>query len=326
MINVLMTLSKTFYKTYPVFEVNENLDINATEFLTEDKPITKEEVIKNIKDKEVYVVTGEPVDKEVIDSARNLKLVVKYGVGVDNIDVDYLTKKKIPVTNAPGQNKHSVADLTVTLLLCAARHVPQAYSLLKNNGWNLFIGNDLNEKVVGIIGLGAIGKEVAKRCNGFGMKIIAYDMFKDMDYAQKMGIEYVELDQLIKESDFITLSCASTEETYHLIDKSKLNQMKKDCIIINTSRGSVVNESDLIYALENNIIKGAALDVFDSEPPNRRLIDLDNVIATPHIGGSTYEAAKNIGEITYDNLNRFINGNELRYVINHKELGLNLIR
>jgi D-3-phosphoglycerate dehydrogenase len=141
-----------------------------------------------------------------------------------------------------------------------------------------------------------------------------------------MGIEYVELDQLIKESDFITLSCASTEETYHLIDKSKLNQMKKDCIIINTSRGSVVNESDLIYALENNIIKGAALDVFDSEPPNRRLIDLDNVIATPHIGGSTYEAAKNIGEITYDNLNRFINGNELRYVINHKELGLNLIR
>lgn len=326
MTNVLMTLSKTFYNVYPVFDVKTGLHFNSTRLLTDDKPITKEKVIECIHDKEIYVVTGEKLDKEVINQAKNLKMVIKYGVGVDNIDINYLTEKGIPVTNAPGTNAYSVADLTMAILLSAARSVPQACSLLKQNGWNLFIGSELYEKTIGIIGFGLIGREVAKRAKGFGMNIIVYDIFKDDKVAQEIGTKYVELEELIKRSDFISLNLALSKDTYHLIDKEKLALMKESAYIINTSRGPVINENDLINALENNMIKGAALDVFESEPPNRKLIALDNVVATPHIGGSTFEAARNIGEITYANIKRYIEGKDLRYVINHKELGLKLIK
>lgn len=312
----LLTLSKTFYNAYSKMGIDiEKLGI-ALEKIISDSPVDKKTLIDKIKDKEIYIVGVEKVDREVIDAAKQLKLITKHGAGLDNLDLEYLTKKGVIVTYTPGQNSSSVADFTMALLLAIARNVTQADKLLKQNKWQLLMGYELENKTLGILGLGSIGQKVARRAKGFGMNVIAYDIYKDNEKAKEIGVCYKELDDLITKSDFISLNMALTEKTNNMIDLSKLKKMKSNAIIVNTSRGPIISEADLIYALKNNIIRGAALDVFNMEPPNKELVSLPNVVASCHIGGSTYECAKRLGDITVLNLKKYLNNEDLIYVAN----------
>jgi D-3-phosphoglycerate dehydrogenase len=320
MVRALLTLGKSFFNAYP--ELGQDIMNTGVELkkIISDTPLTKDMILKNIENINIYVVAVEKIDRDILDAAKNLKYIIKHGAGLDNIDVGYATRKGIIVSYAPGQNASSVADLTVGLILAASRKIVQANHVVKSGGWELIIGNELDKKTLGIIGLGSIGKKVAIRAKAFGMNIVAYDMFKDEAFVKQMGIEYVDLDRLLAVSDFVSINLSLSENTVNLIRFEKLQRMKTNAFLINTSRGQVVNEEDLIKALKQGVIKGAALDVYNSEPPNYELVSLPNVICTPHIGGSTYECAKKLADITVNNIKKYLNGESLDYVINPEVL------
>ncbi|MBD1382421.1 phosphoglycerate dehydrogenase [Metabacillus arenae] len=311
----LLTLSSTFYYAYPELEERIKglgIDLNS---IVSDEPLSKERVIEEVKDVEIYIVGVESIDKDVIDAAKNLKYIIKQGAGVDNIDIAYALSKGIQVTNAPAQNATSVADLALGLTLAVARHIPESNQVIKSGGWKLIMGNDLEGKSLGIIGFGAIGRKIAQRANGFDMKIYAYDPFQDKEAAKKLNVTYLSLDELYRISDFVIISTSLNKDTYGLVDMNSFKSMKDTAYLINTARGEIVNESDLIEALKNNEIAGAALDVYHSEPPNVEIIKFPNVITTSHIGGSTYEAAKKIGDITVSNLYKYLKSETQDFIL-----------
>lgn len=313
--NVLMTCSSKFFYAYPRIEDEiTELNVNFKKILSE-KPIPTVNLLEHVNDIDVYIVAVENVNKEVMDHANKLKYIIKYGVGTDNIDLLYAKEKGIIVTNAPAQNSSSVADMVMALTLALARKIIDGNEIVKNHKWELLIGNELNNKVMGVIGLGSIGKQVVTRAKAFGMKIIVNDIYQDTKYVADNYIQYLSKEQLFKESDFIAICVSLNNETKNMISKLSLIKMKRSAKIINTSRGPIINEDDLIWALNNDIIAGAALDVFNQEPPNELLIKAKNVILTPHIAGSTYEAAQNLGRITVNNLSRFLNDEPLRFMV-----------
>jgi len=238
------------------------------------------------------------VTKEIIQSADSLKLIARAGVGVDNIDVVAATQKGIIVMNTPDTNTISAAEHTMALILAVSRNIPTAHLSLKNKLWNRekFVGYELRNKILGIVGLGRIGREVAKRAKAFEMSIISYDPYISKEYAVSMDIKLVgELKELLKEADYITLHIPLTKETKYLIDEEEINQMKSTAYIINVARGGIVNETALYNALKNGKIRGAALDVFEQEPAiSSPLLELDNCLTVPHLGASTVEAQKSV--------------------------------
>jgi D-3-phosphoglycerate dehydrogenase len=283
-----------------------------------DKGIQKEELIKQVADIDIIVVAAVKIDQEVIEAAPNLKYIIKYGAGYDNIDVEYAYKKGIPVTYAPGLNTESVADHAFGLMLAAARNIPQKNQEIKSNQWELSIGYEIYGKRLGIIGFGSIGKAIAKRAIGFDMDTMAFGNYKDYDTAEKWNVHFVDLQELFSSSDFIIICTSLTERNRKMVNKDTLALMKSSAFIINIARGGLIDEDDLIDALKQNKIRGAALDVFATEPPKNELAKLANVVATPHIGGSTYEANVNIGNITINNISKFLKNEDLEFVITPK--------
>jgi len=275
-----------------------------------NKLYSKQQMIDIATDEKVLIITLETIDRDVLEAYSNLKIVTIYGVGFDNIDIQAAKEKGIFVTNASGANATSVAELSLGLMLSVARNIINVNNLTKAGKWNLFLGTEISHKTLGIIGLGKIGKELAKKITGFDMKILAYDVFRDEDFANKWNVEYVDIDRLASESDFISLHVPSSKENYHLIDYNFFCKMKKSAILINTARGKIVNENNLIKALEEKKIAGAALDVFENKSPSyhSRLFQLNNVVTTSHIGGSTLEAMIRIGAITLKNLEETFQG------------------
>lgn len=275
-----------------------------------NKLYSKQQMIDIAADEEALIITLETIDRDVLEAYSNLKIIANYGVGYDNVDVQAAKEKGIFVTIAPGSNATSVAELSLGLMLSAARNIINVNNLTKAGEWSLFLGKELSHKTLGIIGLGKIGKELAKKVTGFDMKILVYDVFRDEDFANKWNVEYVDIDRLASESDFISLHLPFSKKNYHFIDYNFFYKMKKSAILINTARGKIVNENDLIKALKKKEIAGAALDVFENEPPSyhSRLFQLDNVVTTSHIGGSTLEAMIRIGTITLKNIEKTFQG------------------
>lgn len=282
----------------------EKLDAEALELLESEKDL---EIYRNKKSigetliseigisDAIIVCTYTKITKEVIDKAKNLKLIVRAGVGLDNVDVKYAKEKGIEVRNTPKANFVSVAEHVFALSLSLLRNIPQADRYVRDDkGWDRkhFIGEELNGKVLGLVGIGLIGSHVAHIAQAFGMKVIAYDPFVSSSDMKKEGAEKKEdLLDIACESDIVSVHVPLFDSTHHLVGKDFLNSMKKTAIIVNTSRGPVINQDELIAVLEKNKIKGAALDVFDIEPPkDRRLLSLDDVILTPHLGAMTREA------------------------------------
>jgi len=254
-----------------------------------------EELIQIIGGYEAIVVRSETkVSADIIESGKKLKVIGRAGVGLDNVDVPAATRKGIIVMNVPGGNTISTAEHTMSLLLSLTRNIPQAYASMKEGKYERkkFTGAELNRKKLGIIGLGRIGQEVAKRAEAFGMEILGFDPFISQDKAEQLGVRIVQFEDLIKESDYITVHVPLTKETKGMIGEKEFALMKKGIRLINCARGGLYDEKALYENLKSGKVSGAAFDVFETEPPtaDHPLLTLGNFICTPHLGASTKEA------------------------------------
>ncbi|EAX46380.1 D-3-phosphoglycerate dehydrogenase [Thermosinus carboxydivorans Nor1] len=254
-----------------------------------------EELIRVIPAYDALVVRSETkVTKAVIDAAANLKVIGRAGVGVDNIDVEAATKRGIIVLNAPEGNTVAATEHTMAMMLALARNIPQAHATMKAGEWqrSKFMGVELRGKTLGILGLGRIGAGVAKRAMAMEMTVLAYDPFINADNAKALGVELVELDEVLAAADFLTLHLPLTPDTKGLLGQDAFKRMKRGVRIINCARGGIIDEAALAQALQDGTVAGAAIDVFEKEPvdPNNPLLGLNNVVLTPHLGASTAEA------------------------------------
>lgn len=306
-------------------KIYDDLDKNfEIRYHDSNVPLSKEEIIEMIKGQDALLCPlSDKIDKDVIDAGDNLKIIANYGAGFDNIDIDYAREKGIVVTNAPAPaSAVSTAELTFGLMLAAARKIVSGDKVTRAGefyGWRptFYLGSQLKGKTLGIIGLGNIGKNLAKRARAFEMKVVYYSRTRKEDFEKEFDIEYLDKDEVIRSADFFSLHTAFVPDLRHMISKKELEMMKKSAILINASRGPIVDEDALADALIENVIAGAALDVYEFEPRvNDKLMDLDNVILAPHLGNATFEARLEMGENAKDNLIDFQNGKNPKNKVN----------
>ena len=285
-----------------------------------DTGLTPEELLQKIDQFDGILVRSQTqVTREVIEKAHHLKVIGRAGVGVDNIDLDAATENGIIVVNAPDGNTNSAAEHTMAMLMSLARNIPQAYMSIKNKEWDRksYVGVELREKTLGIVGLGRIGGEVARRAKGQRMNVIAYDPFFTKEQAEAMGIGFGTLDEVIEAADFITVHTPLLKETRHIINKDAFAKMKDGVRIINCARGGIINEDDLYDAIVAGKVAGAALDVFEEEPAvDHKVLTLKEVIATPHLGASTVEAQENVAIDVSHDVVRILDGGLARNPVN----------
>jgi len=279
-----------------------------------------DELAENIGNYHGLVVrSATKVTSKIIDAASNLKVIGRAGSGLDNVDITAATKKGIVVMNAPGGNTITTAEHTIALMFALARQIPQATASMKQGKWEKkkFMGVELFNKTLGVVGIGNIGSQVAKRAQAFAMNVIAYDPFLSEEKAEAMGVEKVSLEELFRRSDFITIHTPITVETRNMINKETIKKMKDGVRIINCARGGIINEKDLYDALTEGKVAGAALDVFEKEPPeNNPLLTLDNVISTPHLGAATKEAQENVAIAIAEQIADYLVRGTIRNAVN----------
>ncbi|HLI28533.1 MAG TPA: phosphoglycerate dehydrogenase [Chloroflexota bacterium] len=259
------------------------------------------------------------VTREVIEAGRNLRVIGRAGVGVDNIDVEAATRRGVVVVNAPAGNTIAVAEHTLGLLLALARSIPQAAAALRRGEWqrSKYLGHEIRGKILGIIGLGRIGRAVARRAQGFEMRTIAYDPYVGAEQARRLGVELVELPALLRTADFVSIHTPATAQTQGLLGAAELALMKPTAYLINCARGGIVDEAALTDALRSGRLAGAALDVFSREPPgDLPLLQLDNVVATPHLAASTHEAQVSVALEVAEQVVAVLNGQPALYAVN----------
>ena len=282
--------------------------------------LTPEEIISIIGDYEALVVRSQTrVSAKMIQAGEKLQVIARAGVSVDNIDVETATRHGIVVVHAPTGNTISAAEHTIALMLALARHIPQASAMLKSGIWRRtdFMGIEVRNKTLGIIGLGNVGSEVARRARGLEMKLIAHDPFISVDHAHNLQVELVSLEQLLQESDFITLHLPLTQSTKRLIGVKELSLVKPTVRIINTARGDLIDEQALARAIKEKRVAGAAIDVFPTEPTTKSILfDNDNVIVTPHLGASTTEAQAMVAKDVANQIIAVFKGQPARYSVN----------
>lgn len=260
---------------------------------TSGKQYSPEEFQKRVIDASAIIVGVDTLDKKVISQCPNLQVIVKFGVGVDNIDVEYANKLGIHVDKTTGTNTRSVAEHVIAMMFCHAKNLYDSIFEVKNEQWNKYTGNEIYQKTIGIVGFGTIGKQLSKYAKNLGMNVLAYDTLsiptEDID---EYNIEVTDLDTLFEQSDYISLHVPLTETTRDLITIKDLKKMKRDSCLLNTARGGVVNEDDLKVALKDREISAAYFDVLGQEPPkkNEDLLRLENFYLTPHIASRTAES------------------------------------
>ncbi|AIY86165.1 MULTISPECIES: phosphoglycerate dehydrogenase [unclassified Thermotoga] len=272
-----------------------------------------------LKEVDALIVGTHPVTAEMIENS-SLKVIAKHGVGVDNIDLEAATKKGIPVTITAGANSLSVAELTIAFIFALSRGLVWAHNkLFLERKWEGTVGQEVSGKTLGVVGFGSIGREVVKKAVCLGMNVLVYDPYVSKDSVRLLEATPVDdLDQLLKESDFISLHVPLNESTKNMIGERELSLMKKSAFLINTSRGGLIDEEALVKALKEGIIAGAALDVFSEEPPNPNspLFECPNLITTAHIGAHTKEAILRMNMMAAQSVVEFFKGNIPKYVVN----------
>ena len=294
----------------------------------EDRVLTKQELIAGGKGKDaVLCLLTDPIDGEIMDALPTVKIFANYAVGFNNIDVEAATKRKVAITNTPGVLTDTTADFAWTLLMAAGRRLVEADKYCragKYEGWGpmLFLGHDIHHKTLGIVGMGRIGQAVARRAHGFEMKILYTDEFRlPPEKEQELRATFVSLEQLLKESDFVSLHVPLMASTKHLIGKKQLEMMKKTAVLVNTSRGPVVDERALVEALKNQTIFAAGLDVYEEEPrlaPG--LADLDNVTIPPHIASASIDTRAKMATMAASNIIAFFKGEKPPNIVNPEVL------
>ncbi len=306
--------------------ITDSLSKDGTELLKKEVDVdvatdlSEKELIVRIKDYDALVVrSGTRVTRDVINAGRRLKVIGRAGVGVDNIDVEAATERGIIVLNAPEGNTVSAAEHAIAMMMSLSKNIPPANESVKRGEWTRgkFIGVEVRNKVLGIVGLGRVGAEVAKIAHGLDMHILAYDPFISVERAEELGVQLAKMGDIISKADFITIHAPLTRESRHLIGKKELKQMKDSVRIINCARGGIIDEKALYDAIKSGKVAGAALDVFEQEPPrDTPLLELDNVIMTPHLGASTREAQINVAVSVAENVMGALKGELVRNAVN----------
>jgi D-3-phosphoglycerate dehydrogenase len=281
------------------------------------KPLSSNQLIDLLPDVDGYIAGLDEIDAAALGAATSLKVISRYGVGCNNVDLDAAKACNIVVTNTPGANARSVAELAVALMLTLMRPVIPANAQTKAGGWPRFKGISLEGKTVGLIGLGAIGKETARRLAGFDCEILAYDVFRDEAFTAENEVSYVQLEELLSRSNIVSLHLPGVPETYNMVNDEFLDKIKPGAVLVNTARGELVDESALVRALESGKLKGAALDVFKTEPPDDEnpLLAFDQVIVTPHMGAHSDSATNAMGWISTNDCLAVLKGEEPKYRI-----------
>ena len=265
--------------------------------------MTEERLIALLDDVDGAIIGAMPMTARVFDGAPKLKVVSTHGVGFDHVDLEAAARHGVIVANCPGANDQAVADLAIGLMVCLARQVVPANRDLRNGEWKNYQGNELWQKTLGLIGLGRIGRAVARRAGGFDMNVLAYDPFVDARQAEAAGTRPASFDEVISSADYLSLHLVLNDQTRNIIGKKELERMKPSAFLINTARGGLVDEDALYTALEAGKLAGAALDVFSEEPPlEQGLLYLPNVVATPHIGAHSKEAIERVGVLAAQNV------------------------
>jgi len=282
--------------------------------------LSRDELLNIIGEYDAVVVRSETkITADVIEAGRKLQVIGRAGVGVDNIDVDAATRKGIVVVNAPAGNTVSAAEHTIAMMLSLARHIPQANARLRGGEWRRqdYMGTELKNKTLGIVGLGNVGSEVARRAKGLEMNIIACDPFASVEYANALGVNLVSLDELLKQSDFITMHTPLTDKTKGLIGTKQLAMVKPTVRIINCARGGVIDEEALYNAVEGGKVAGAAVDVFSEEPTKDSILfKSDKILVTPHLAASTAEAQVGAALGVVEQIAAVLSGKPARHAVN----------
>ena len=318
----------------PKIFITAKIPNNAVEILSkhfdllynkEDKILSKAEIINGVRKSDIlFCLLRDIIDKDVISANPNLKGICNYAVGYNNIDVDFATEKDIPVTNTPDVLTETTADLAWSILMAVSRRIKESDDFVRNGkfaGWQatLLLGSDIYGKTLGIIGAGRIGSATAKRSLGFDMNVLYTSNHNNTFLDEKLKAIKLPMDELLQKSDFVSIHLPLTQSTKHLITKNELKKMKKTAFLINTARGKIVKEDDLVWALETGVIAGAALDVFELEPKvTQKLLEMKNVILTPHIGSASKETREKMAEMTANGAISIINGKFPGNLVNRK--------
>jgi len=293
-------------------EFSEDLVFNSL-----GRPLEEDELIPLLKDCDGYIAGLDQVTARVIDSCSKLKVISRYGVGADRVDLQAAKAKGIAVTNTPGANAEAVGELAFALILSAARQVSYLDKSTRDGGWVRSTGMELKGKTIGIMGLGAIGRVVARCAEGFDMKVIAYDPYINLGYCKEHDISSCSFDEVTERSDVITLHLPLMDSTRHIISREAISRMKDGVIIVNASRGGIIDEDAAYDALKSGKIGGLGLDAFEIEPPvNSPLFEFSNVVVTPHTGAHTKEATDNMAGMSVQNAIDVLSGKDCRFIIN----------
>ena len=281
------------------------------------RPMTEDELLPLLEDCDGFIAGLDAVTEKAISGAKKLKVISRYGAGVDRVDLAAAKEKNIAVTNTPGANAEAVAELAFGMIFNLARRISFLNEKTKAGEWVRSTGTELNGKTIGIFGLGAIGKNLAKYAQGLSMKVMAYDPYLDENYAKENNITVATFDEVIEQADVISLHLPLTPSTRHLIDRTAISKMKQGALLVNTSRGGIIDEDAAYEALVNHRLGGLGLDAFEVEPPTGSpLFALDNVVVTPHTGAHTKEAMDNMAELSVENLINVLSGKECKHILN----------
>lgn len=281
------------------------------------KPLSSVQLKELLKDVDGYIAGLDEIDSAAFDSAPILKVVSRYGVGYNNVDLNAASKKGVIVTNTPGANAIAVSELTIALILNMLRPILPAVQRTKQGEWPRYAGFSLVGKTVGLLGLGAIGKETAKRLTGFGCRVMAYDLYPDEKFAAEYGIEMSILDEIIPAADIISLHLPGTAETREIVNAEFIEKMKPGAWLVNTARGDLICEKALVDAIDKGKLSGAALDVYSEEPPppSSPFFGHDQIITTPHMGAHADSATNAMGRMAMDECLRVLQGIEPKYQV-----------
>jgi D-3-phosphoglycerate dehydrogenase len=308
----------TFGQADPALKATLEKSVGRVIYNPLGRPLVAAELIPLVREADGFIAGLDQIEASVIEAAGRLKVIARYGVGIDRVDVPAATRRGIVVTNTPGANSAAVAELAIALMLALGRHLCRADRAARQGGWPRLTGIGLRGKTVGLVGFGAIGREVAVRLKGFGCRILASDPYVAQDAIKGVGAEPASIDALLAAADFVSLHTALTSSTEGMVDASFLGKMKPGAFLVNTARGELIDESALADALQSGRLRGAALDCFRTEPPpaGHPLLQLTQVLATPHMGAHTDEAANAMGWMSLEACLCVLRGERPTHVVN----------
>ncbi|MBP8997829.1 MAG: phosphoglycerate dehydrogenase [Anaerolineaceae bacterium] len=311
----ILVTATSYGKNDPRLKTELEAQVASVTYNPTGKPLTSAQLAELLPGMDGFIAGLDVIDAAALKAADRLKVIARYGVGFDNVDLAAARARGIVVTNTPGANSVSVAELALALMLALARQLPEAVSAVHAGNWPRLSGISLEHKTVGILGFGAIGKQLARRLRGFDCRILAFDPYADQAFAAENNVELVERDEVVRNADFLSLHLPLLPETRGLVNAEFLSRMKKGAYLINTSRGEVVDETALFTALDSGHLRGAGLDAFAQEPPDpaNPLLKLPQVIATPHLGAQTDGATSNMGWLALQDCLAVLKGEEPKF-------------